>query len=172
MTLTPFGWLWASYPNALVGWLDMGPFSCHAEAADGGFSCERFGHVRHCLSQGAGVDSGGLYRSPGHPVFPSPQFLRIAHVGLDRVLDGLGLLLGFLDQGLQLAQLPDLAFEFVIAHGMYLLLFLWVRRRGASVLLGYPFENPVPPLSLVLYLAAFSNWPDPLGMFPFAMVLL
>ena len=35
-TPVPLRGVWALYPSALVGWLDMGPFSCYAEAAGGG----------------------------------------------------------------------------------------------------------------------------------------
>lgn len=54
-------------------------------------------------------------------LFPSVSGLRIAHVSLDRILDGLGFCLGFLDQGLELAQLPAFGFQFVHAHCVFLL---------------------------------------------------
>lgn len=56
-------------------------------------------------------------------LYPGLDSLRIAHSGLYRVLDGLRLCLGLLDQVLELAQLPALHFQFVGTHTLYLLIY-------------------------------------------------
>ena len=64
-------------------------------------------------------------------IFPGLDGLLVPHVGLDRVLDGLRFCLGFLDQVLELAQLPTLHFQFVDTHCVYLLLY-WDQAAGGS----------------------------------------
>ena len=54
-----------SVSSCLVGW-DMGLFSCHTEAADGGFLGETGGHVGKSLLQGGGVQAGGVHGLIGH----------------------------------------------------------------------------------------------------------
>lgn len=49
----------------------------------------------------------------------------IPYLGLDGVLDGLRLCGGLLNQGLQLAQLPDLVLDFLNAHGVFSFRFVW-----------------------------------------------
>ena len=64
-------------------------------------------------------------------VLPGLNGLLCVHVGLDSIPDALGLRLGFLNQLLELAQLPYLHFQFVDAHAVYLLIFWWAWRRWA-----------------------------------------
>ena len=51
-------------------------------------------------------------------VFPCPQLLRIAHVGLDSIFNVLGLCLRVLNQGLQLPECADFSVSsfVLIAH--------------------------------------------------------
>ena len=109
--------------GSAAGPCSQAPPSCHAEAAGGGLPGESLGHVRQGLPQGRGVDSGGGDGLPGNLVLPGLDALRIAHSGLQGVLDGLGFRLGLLDQGLELAQLPDFRFHFVDAHCVGLLVY-------------------------------------------------
>ena len=90
--------------------------SGHAEPPDGGFFGERCGHLRQGLAQGGGVDTGACDGLPCDFVLSGGDGLCVPHGGLERVFQGLGLLLGFLDQGLELAQLPGLTLHFLATH--------------------------------------------------------
>lgn len=108
----PVVWLYGAVIHALTGW-DSGSFSCYAEAAGGCGLGEPLHHIGQSRLEGLAVQPGGRDRFPGDLVLTGPQLLRIAHVGLDSVLDGLGLGGGFLNEGLELPQLPDLALDLV-----------------------------------------------------------
>lgn len=62
------------------------------------------------------VDEVRAYCAERANILPRPHGLRIAHKRLNGILDPLGFLPGFLDQGLQLAQLPALGLQFVCTH--------------------------------------------------------
>lgn len=111
---------------------DKGFFpSRHAEAARGGLTGESGGNVRQGFLERRGVNSDAFYGFPRYLVLPGPQFLRVAHVGLDRVPDSVGLLLGLVNEGLELAQLPDFAFNLIDTHCAFLhiVLMLFVSGR-------------------------------------------
>lgn len=98
----------------------MEPFSCHGKAAAGGFSGESSGDIGESHFEGLAVRSGGGYVLPGDLVLPCPEFLSVAHVGFEKILDCLGFYLGLLNQGLQFSQLLDLAGQFVGDHVFFL----------------------------------------------------
>lgn len=137
--------------------------SCHAEpAGDGGFG-ERLGHIGESLLERFGVNAGGADRLPGDPVLPG---LKLVHplggeLGLDPVLDGLGLLLGFLNEPLQGTQFFDFAFHLVHAHGVLSFQLMWGASAagGFCLLASHGFGNPVPLLPVVFY----PFGPSPLG---------
>ena len=95
----------------------------HAEPARGGGFGERLGHLRESPLKRLAVDAGGGDGLPAYPVLPGPQLVHPlgGKRGFDAVLDGLRLLLGFLDQALELPQIPALALQFAHAHDVYLL---------------------------------------------------
>ena len=118
--------------------------SCYGEAAYGGFFGEPLRHIRQGLFERAGVDSGAGHALPCDFILPGGHALRSAHSGLDCVPNGIGLRLCFVDQGLELPQLPALAFQFIDTHCAFLLQFGEPRRRWSLGLWPHCFPFPIP----------------------------
>ena len=117
--------------------------SCRTEA-EGGGPGEPLHYLGQSRFQGFAVQPGGRDRFPGDFILPGPQLPRIAHVSLDCVPDVLRLRLGFLDEGLQLAQLLDLALDFVDTHCVTSFNFRRFRWRGRA---GLRLERSVDRVS-------------------------
>ena len=110
------------YPQNFAGTSAAGDPLRHTEPAGGCGVGEALRHVREGLAEGHRVNPGSGDGFPGDLILPGLDGLTIPHSGLDGVFQGFRLRLGLVNQGLQLAQLPRLGFQFVDTHGVFLLI--------------------------------------------------
>ena len=82
-------------------------------------------------------------------------------MGLDNIPDALGLCLGFLNQLLELAQLPDLHFQFGSTHGVDLLYLLGAAPAAVGFMCTLPgVTYHIPFRSYVVFLVSTFACPS------------
>ena len=125
--LTPSGVVRASYPSALVGGLDMGPFSyAQDKAGRGGGPAVSGVQVGVVSPEALAVKPLAADVLPaGFPAVPLEGFRPLLdHCGLELAGEDFGLRLKLLDHGPDAHQVAGGAVQLVHAHGVYLLFVL------------------------------------------------